>query len=108
MLVPRDRIVVKDIAGDIALLYVEDESIGKDLVNLGYKKDGNFFRKPIVDDKDRVRLIEDLTNRGALFSKGRDWSPSELIEYYREIGLVKGTYKTIAWKNPSEYLIEDN
>lgn len=108
MLVPSDRIIVKDIAGDIALLHVEGDFIGKGLVKLGFKKDGHYFRKPITDDKDRVKLIEDLTNRGALFSKGRDWSPSELVEYYHEIGLVKGAYKTIAWKNPSEYLIEDH
>lgn len=108
MLVPSDKIIVKDIAGNTAVLHVEDESIGKGLVRLGFKKDGYCFRRPISDDKDRVKLIEDLTEKGALFSKGRDWSPSELIEYYHEIGLVKGSYKTIAWTSPSEYLIEDH
>lgn len=38
MLAPKNMIVVKDIAGDIALLHVEDESIGKGLMNLGLKK----------------------------------------------------------------------
>lgn len=69
MLVPSDKIIVKDIAGNTAVLHVEDESIGKGLVRLGFKKDGYCFRRPISDDKDRVKLIEDLTERGALFSR---------------------------------------
>lgn len=54
-----------------------------------------------------VRLLEKLRSLGLAFSYGRDWAPSEIFEYYREKGLLSGSYKRISWTGPNKCLIED-
>lgn len=46
-----------------------------------------------------------LIGFGALFLDGRDWSPAELVGYYRELGLVSGLYRVITWRNPDDYFV---
>lgn len=40
---------------------------------------------------------------GTLFSNGRDWSPSEIVRYYRDKGLIKGDYLRIVWRNEQDF-----
>jgi len=47
-----------------------------------------------------------LVDLDALFSAGRDWSPQALVEYYREIGVVRSAYRSIAWRGPGQTIIE--
>lgn len=44
-----------------------------------------------------VRLFKELRSGGFAFSAGRDWSPSELFEYFRDQGQLSGDYVRIAW-----------
>ena len=41
----------------------------------------------------------------ALFSNGKDWSPSELVDYYKEIGLIDSKYYKISWKGKDDFYI---
>ena len=61
--------------------------------------------RPISDVADRQRLVNALIGLGALFSSGRDWSPAELVDFYREQGTVSTGYRMITWKNPNQYMI---
>lgn len=55
-----------------------------------------------------MSLVATLVDLDALFSAGRDWSPQALVEYYREIGVVRRGYRSIAWRAPEQYVIEQH
>ncbi|MCQ8894994.1 hypothetical protein NQT62_00905 [Limnobacter humi] len=51
---------------------------------------------------DQVRVFEFLRKNKFAFSAGRDWSPAEIFEFFREQGLVAGEYLRISWIGPDE------
>jgi hypothetical protein len=99
MMLPIDEIVVKDIAGDEARVYVTNSAHKSDLIGIGFNGKNNDLAKPLHCVEDRIRAVLRLIELGALFSDGRDWSPAEVVEYYREQGFISGPYRVIAWKN---------
>ena len=58
----------------------------------GYNSTDNFDKKKLI-------ALE------ALFSNGKDWSPSELVDYYKEIGLIDSKYYKISWKGKDDFYI---
>lgn len=58
-----------------------------------------------MDDADRQQLILRLIDMDALFSYGRDWCPSALVSLYVKQGIIKKSYKVIAWRGPGDYQI---
>lgn len=75
------------------------------LVTLGFVREGDQLVRPIADDVDRQMLVRELIGMDALFAAGRDWSPSELVDFYREQGVVVQSYRMITWKGPDHYVI---
>jgi hypothetical protein len=77
------------------------------LLQLGFTFHDGQLQRPINDSADRVKLVNDLIRLGALFSTGRDWSPAELVDFYREEGKITASYRRITWSGPDQYEIFD-
>ncbi|WP_174970760.1 hypothetical protein [Burkholderia lata] len=106
MKVPVDEILVTDIAGHVAVVVTDVAAVAEVLMRLGFAQHGDRWKRKIVDDHDRRALVAALVDLDALFSAGRDWSPQALVEYYREIGVIRKDYRSIAWRGPAQYVIE--
>jgi hypothetical protein len=107
MNLPENEIVVLDIAGAHARVVCSDQGDEANLVQLGFVLENGQMVRPISDVPDRQRLVNALIGLGALFSSGRDWSPAELVDFYREQGAVSTGYRMITWKNPNQYMVID-
>jgi hypothetical protein len=105
MKLPEGKIVVLDIAGKRAILVRDGSAEDPRLLQLGFTLHEGQLQRPINDSADREKLINDLIDLGALFSTGRDWSPAELVEFYREQGKVATSYLRITWTAPDQYEI---
>lgn len=78
---------------------VVSSQVGADfLKQLGFIEESpsNFFLS-INSPDDRVKLFQQLRAGDFAFSAGREWSPSELFELFRDQGLIAGDYLRIAW-----------
>lgn len=76
------------------------------LLNLGfYLNENSTLEKANNTQEERVNNIKSLINLDALFSSGKDWSPEELLNYYKKLGLIQQPYKIISWKSQKEYII---
>ena len=95
--------IVKDIAGNMAVVEAKDLAAQNELLALGFSKRDSVFEKPVGTIDDRATLVRQLIQLGAAFSTGKDWSPAELVEYLKELGLVTQSFKTISWKGPGQF-----
>lgn len=102
---PDTEIVVLDIAGVCASVQCGRLADSKLLLPLGFTGSADNMTRLIRDTEDRRNLVRALIKINAIFSGGRGWSPKELVEYYCEQGIVKENYRTITWRNPSEYVV---
>ena len=100
-----DEIVVVDIAGKRAVVSCGNPTRQRELLDLGFIQDGTNFTRKINDKSDRENISRELIKMDALFSSGNDWSPAELLELYREQGLITSVYRVIHWKGPGKYTI---
>lgn len=96
-------VIVEDIAGNMAVVVAQDLAAENELLALGFSKSDGVFEKPVGAIDDRVTLVRQLIQLGAAFSAGRDWSPSECVEYLKDQGLVTQSFKTISWKGPGQF-----
>ena len=103
-----NEIIVLDIAGEKAILCCRKKSVESQLTALGFINDNARLMRAVVDTADREILVRSLIELDALFAAGPGWSPAELVALYRGQGVVTGTYKTISWKSPEQYLIVDH
>ncbi|MBP0607993.1 MULTISPECIES: hypothetical protein [Burkholderia] len=106
MKAPVDEMLVTDIAGHIAVVVTDMAAAVEGLIRLGFARKADCWERAIADDNDRQALVAALIDLDALFSAGRDWSPQALVEYYREIGVVRSGYRSVAWRGPTQYVIE--
>ncbi|MBN3506653.1 hypothetical protein [Burkholderia cenocepacia] len=106
MKAPVNEMLVTDIAGRVAVVVTELTAAADVLKQLGFARQSDRWERAIADDHDRQALVAALIDLDALFSAGRDWSPQALVEYYREIGVVRGGYRSVAWRGPSQYVVE--
>lgn len=102
---PENEIVVLDIAGAYARIFCGNQADEASLLKLGFVSENGQMVRPISDVPDRQRLVNSLIDLRALFSSGRDWSPAELVDFYREQGVVTANYRMITWKNPNQYMV---
>ena len=107
MHMPQNEIVVLDIAGEYARVACFEPRGLLNLAKLGFLSEDDQMVRPILDVSDRQNLVRDLIRLEALFSGGRDWSPAELVDFYREEGVVLTGYRMITWKNLHQYTIVD-
>lgn len=105
MAFPIDEIVVIDIAGDSARVHAASRVHRGELKRIGFiERDGDLV-KTLRSADDRIAVLAALIELGGLFADGRDWSPAELAQYYREQGFIRGSYRVIAWQNPEQFQI---
>lgn len=100
-----NKIIVLELAGSDILVRNMDNNFEKELAELGFQKAGNLYSLNLNPNNiaQKIDLIHSLINLGSFFSNGKDWSPSEFIEYYKEIGLLKRDYYEISWKNKNDF-----
>lgn len=46
-----------------------------------------------------------LRDHGVPFSEGKEWNPSEVFEYLRDLGLAEGGYWSIWWAEPGKFSV---
>lgn len=98
--------VVTEIAGERAVVKTENNIIASKLLNLGFNiNEYGCLEKKNLNQDSRISNIEQLIDLDAIFSSGKDWSPEDLLSYYKELGLLNKSYKVIAWKDKDNYLI---
>ena len=80
-----------------------EESISKELENIGFSYDAKISEYVILvaDNPEKARIFESLRDLDICFSAGKEWCPSEVFEYLRDIGLLKGSFYRISWKSPT-------
>jgi len=107
MKLPRSEIVVMDLAGNCARIYCDDAKSIERLAALGFHWEEGLFVKNIAEESERQYIANELVKSRAVFSAGRDWSPAELIAYYREQGIVREKYRVIAWTKKDVFEIRN-
>lgn len=107
MNLPENEIIVLDIAGEYARIACDDQKNREALERIGFVLGKDQMIRPIADVSDRQELVRILINLSAIFSGGRDWSPAEIVDLYREQGVVSTGYRKIVWKNPEQYILID-
>lgn len=105
--IPENEIVVLDIAGAYARVECSDQEDLASLAKLGFILEDGQLVRPIADVFDRQKLVRALIELRALFSAGRDWSPAELVDLFREEGAISTGYRMISWKNSTQYVVVD-
>lgn len=104
---PKNEIVVVDIAGSLARVVVPRSEDTALLEQIGFARSGDQFERTISGMEDREALVKKLISFGALFVCGHDWSPAEVVGYLQEQGEGISGYRTIEWTNPSTYIISE-
>lgn len=62
-------------------------------------------KKNNLDQEDRLKTIKNLISINSIFAAGRDWSPEELLGFYKEQRILNESYKVIFWKDRDRYEI---
>jgi len=76
----------------------------KDLLSLGFSRvTDSEYRIPAPDENGKAQIFSTLRKMGFCFARGREWSPAELFEYFRDRGLITGQFTEIAWTRPTEW-----
>jgi hypothetical protein len=53
---------------------------------------GHYFVLPVPDNATKATEMMWLRDHGIPFEIGKEWSPAEVFEYLRDLGLTKGGY----------------
>lgn len=88
-------------ANSTFLRVISSSTVGSSrLKRLGFTEESSLsFILNIDHPNDRVKLFQELKANDFAFSAGREWSPSELFELFRDQGLLSGEYVRVAWKD---------
>ena len=102
-----DKIIVVELAGKEIILKNTSNNFKNELIAMGFRNVGSeyFLVLPIEDIDNRVLIINKLIDLGGLFSGGNGWAPSEVVDYYKEKGLISAKYNRISWKAPGKFTI---
>lgn len=103
----RIAIIVRKLAGNRIVCQSNSQETDTILEDLKFEKKDGLFIRAIDNEDERISIIIVLIKNGALFSYGKDWSPAELISYYKEKGIITDKVKVISWMNPDKYIIRE-
>ncbi len=103
----KSYILIHELAGLRIVAQCKDLKLQQLLTSLGFIKEQNdFFIKKVNTEQQRIHIIKNLMqNYQVLFADGQDWSPAQLILYYRDQGIIDGKIKIISWLNQHKYKI---
>ena len=107
MKVPVDEILVTDIAGHVAVVVTDVTAAADVLTQLGFARQSDRWERAIADDTDHGHSLLRLSI-SMRFLCGPRLGPQALVEYYREIGVVRCGYRSVAWRGPTQYVIEQH
>lgn len=105
---PQNETVVVDVAGNRCVVLTDVPAHAHVLQSNGFVMEGDQWTRQISNDAERQRLVKMLIDLKALFSAGRDWSPEEVVEHYRDTGVVTAAYRSISWLKPDQYRIVEH
>lgn len=109
---PTPRNLVTLIQKNIRLEKVSDQNINvvKDIGGQERKIDGEtVWLVPYTDEHDLAEKLHILNQLGFLFI-GADplgWPPADVFIRLREKMLLKGTFKSITWRGPGDWIIRE-
>ena len=86
-----------------------DKQMFQLLRQMGFKYHGIFPRNFSIKaetEAEKARIFAALRDLGICFSLGKEWSPSEMFEDYRDRGLLEGPYRRIGWASPKVIRID--
>lgn len=98
--------VVKADTNTIELI-ATDPKIKNSLASLGFLTNEvpDKFTIQTNSNDEKAKVFDSLRNLGIAFSYGREWCPSEVFEYFRDIGLLSGDFQRIQWRGPDDFYI---
>jgi hypothetical protein len=85
-----------------AVLRHEIQSWGK------HRGDAGKIVIDVASDHEKATLFGRLRDHGVAFAVGRGWSPSEVFDELRAIGLVTGSFHEIYWTGPGAWSVRGN
>ncbi|MYN20052.1 hypothetical protein GTP81_25250 [Rugamonas sp. FT107W] len=94
----RDRILVKDIAGNTAILQCNNPELVKKIEVLGFSSTGMNYSRKISGMDDRRDIVKKFVALGALFTAGRDWSTAEVVALFWKRELLLKSFSPLLGK----------
>jgi hypothetical protein len=58
-------------------------------------------------EREKAQIFSKLRDAGICFARGKEWSPAEVFEWLKEQGFLTGSFKSIAWRGPDDWLLRD-
>lgn len=104
-IMPSDSIVVSELAGNTIKIRVIEKSLVNAMSSLGFSHDGDSMTLTVIDEKQKIKIINNLIEHEALFTYGHGWYPSEVVGFYKDKNMISKEYNVISWSSPSEYSI---
>ncbi|WP_061010552.1 hypothetical protein [Vibrio sp. CUB2] len=91
--------------GKLVRVSLLDDSFKKELIGLGFSFDNDYDEYTFLTSGNdaKAELFRKLRDLGVAFSGGREWCPSDVFEYLRQLELLKGAYTKISWTAPGNY-----
>jgi len=95
--------------GDYVRVKVLDTSIETALINFGFSSStrSDEYDMPCSDNSTKATIFAQLRQLEVCFCAGREWCPAEVFLYLKDIGLLSGGFKRIAWSRPDHYRVTD-
>ena len=104
---PDNSIIIVDIAGNTLKLRVSSDDLINKMKMLGFSLSNELMELIVDNEQDKIKIIKMLINEDAFFLYGIGWSPSEIMEYYKDKGIKLEKYKIIYWTDPNTYHVEE-
>jgi hypothetical protein len=74
-----------------------------DAAQLGFVENSSGgFARTIRSDADKASVLRELRDAGFCFARGREWSPAEVFEWFRERGLLSGQFRSLSYSGPGQ------
>lgn len=105
--IPNDSIIVVDISSKAIEIVASNNGLMDEMKSLGFIHFNDYLSFHFINEDEKKKIIKMLINKGALFSFGYGWYPSEVMAYYKENGVDFGPYKIISWRDKNTYHIEE-
>lgn len=81
------------------------------LAAMGFTPTGEspeLLQRSATTDTERAQVFEQLRVAGFAWARGREWSPAEVFEPLRDLHLLSGPFKPLAWISPTEWVLRDD
>jgi hypothetical protein len=102
---------VSEASGSRVAVAVYDMNLLPSLEKLGFEiqRDSDNITASLESQsaEHKAQIFTALIDLGACFSFGPGWSPSEVVLYLRDLGLIKRKFKRVSWSGAGKPPIVD-